>query len=752
VFEDTEGLPDGMLDPFEDADGDNRLTPPLGCEGFLREDLDCDGNLDRVNEDANGNGVLDFTLNEDLDRDGRLDLGLEDRNGNTRLDDTPFPQDDYPYGRLFPLPGDRDYGVSLRQGITTGPYFQDIADRRKRFTLRQDLSIYSPQDRGSHDLKMGVSLEREQFHRDNEIRPIVIELRNERGRRGVPNPPELAAFFPADGNIANNATSWTQAVYVQDNYKPLPNLSLGLGLRFDRERIDSFGYTQFDPRPERAVYDRLNEISGGEWVLGQNPYLEGDHDGIMGLGIVFDPLFGNGESSAADTFQSDLSFTMRRAGLLRFTRHHVATGFASGHLAALFPDIVVDGQVDPGLAAARGLLPQQPEAFGLSNNNLAPRLSASWDPWSDGRTRVSATWGRYYDKLFLESVVGEEGPDFINQVYVRDLDGVEGGVPNHMFGDPVGTLAPPTATQVDRGLQTPWGDEWTLGFEREIAPEVSISVTYINKKYRAQIQDVDINHVLGRLPADLVAPDPEEPIPAIVPRLDQFNQNFFFNQILRIGNFNEAHYRGLEVELIRRLSRRWQLQGSYTYGRAVGAAEDFRSFLGNDPSTIEGEFGSLDYDQRHVVKVNGLIYMPRDWQVGFTSSWNSGLPYSITSRILLADSASYLQFSTQYGYTVLDPETKEARFVALRRNSERNHAWYDFNLQARKNLVIGRTTAAVSLEIFNLLNSDDLRIISTEPGLAAFVAEGDASSVASLELDAQRRFGRRFQVGFQIEF
>jgi outer membrane receptor protein involved in Fe transport len=724
VFEDTEGelAPNGRLDPGEDVDRDGRLTPPLGCEGFLREDVDCDGMLDPG----------------------------EDRNGNGLLDDTPFPQIEYPYGTLTPLRWDKDYGVTVRQSITSGPYFQDISDRRRRFTLKQDLSVYSPQERGSHDIRMGVSVEREQFHRDNEIRPIVFELRSERTRRGGVSRPMLAAFFPADGNIANDATSWTQAAYFQDAYKPLPNLSLGLGVRFDRERIDSFGYNQFDPRPERAEYDRLNELAGSEGSNGLNPFLEGDHDGVVGEGIWSDPLFYS--RSTNNVFQEELSGRLKRLALARLTRHHVATGFSSQELASLFPEIVVDGEIDPALVAAFGLLPQQKEAFALTNNNLAPRLSASWDPWSDGRTRLFATWGRYYDKLFLESVVGEEGPDFINQVYIRDPDGVDGAVPNHMFGDPVGHLAPPTATQVDRGLQTPWSDEWTVGFEREIAPEVAVSFTYINRKYRAQLQDVDVNHVLGRIPSGLVNEDLEELSPALVGRLDLFNQNFFFNQILRIGNYNEAHYRGLEVELIKRLARRWQMQASYTYGRAVGAAESFRSFLGNDPSTIEGEFGNLDYDQRHTVKVNGLVYLPRDWQIGFTSSWNSGLPYSIVARILQADSASYLQYSTQFGYHVVDPETKEVHFVPLRRNSERNHPWYDFNLQARKNLVLGRTTGSLSLEIFNLLNSDDLRILEYQPSVAAFDPVGDAVSVPSLDLDAQRRFGRRFQVGFQVEF
>ena len=99
---------DGAFDVFEDflgngdlsqdRDLDGRLTPPDGCEGSTREDVDCDGHLDVLEEDRNDNGVLD--PGEDIDGDGRLDPFIdtdgdgfsnhEDRNRNQFMDDHPF--------------------------------------------------------------------------------------------------------------------------------------------------------------------------------------------------------------------------------------------------------------------------------------------------------------------------------------------------------------------------------------------------------------------------------------------------------------------------------------------------------------------------------------------------------------------------------------------------------------------------------------------------------------------------------------
>ncbi len=139
----------GRLDPGEDVDGDGRLTPPgVGCEGEAREDVDCDGHLDRFYEDENGNGLLDLGEDRDGDRrldlisedlnfngtldpgedrneNGRLDVGpyIEDRNGDQVLNDRVLPRRDdaiyeyfpdgtraqlpawYPYGSFVPAPG-----------------------------------------------------------------------------------------------------------------------------------------------------------------------------------------------------------------------------------------------------------------------------------------------------------------------------------------------------------------------------------------------------------------------------------------------------------------------------------------------------------------------------------------------------------------------------------------------------------------------------------------------------------------------
>jgi hypothetical protein len=784
VFEDTDG--DGALtvrrerDPetgalvvvyTEDVDGDTRLTSQRGgyCEGSEREDRDCDGHLDVTDEDPNRNGRCDEGEPCDTDHDGLLEHGDEDRNGNHRLDDRPFPTHAplpagvtsplYPYGRTVPVPADEQYTIDQRLGITSGPYYEDFEDERQRFTFRQDLSIFVPDYWGSHDVKTGLVLEQESFSRITRARPLVAPILQVQ----LSDPPStVRVIVPAEATVNNSADNTTIGLYVQDTLKPFPNLSIGLGLRFDREATDSFGYTGFDPRRERQQYDRLNILIGGE--RGESDLQEGNNDGITSNGIGSDPLFYNDASGTVDI--AFIREPVLNAALSRLTRHRSTIPFISNQLRSILgsDDLDENGEVTSEALRARGITPQAPESFRLTNNNLAPRISVSWDPWADGRTKLFATWGRYYDKLFLDTVIGEEGPDTINRYYAYDPFGVTSlGAPTAKLGNSL-SKAPPSTTQVDRGLSTPYNDEFTLGFEREIAPELAFSVTYIARNFRRQLQDVDLNHSLRRNPntGELLdhfgitcgsfqtCPDG---------RPDLFINNFFFNQVLHVGNFNESEYRAFVLSAVKRLSRRWELQGSYTYSRAVGSAEDFQSSLGNDPSTVESEFGSLDFDQRHVVKLSTTAFLPRDWQFGFSAAWTSGLPYSIVSRFFAQDDVGYQQYRTRFGFTerfINEQGDPELGFRTMPRNSERNHSILDLNVRARKSIVLGKVSAGLFIEVFNLLNSDDLRVFTFEPTAPQFRNPTPTfqpeNVLGPIQLEAERRFGRRFQLGLQLDF
>jgi len=57
---------------------------------------------------------------------------------------------------------------------------------------------------------------------------------------------------------------------------------------------------------------------------------------------------------------------------------------------------------------------------------------------------------------------------------------------------------------------------------------------------------------------------------------------------------------------------------------------------------------------------------------------------------------------------------------------------------------MGPFNSKLFLAIQNALNTDDLTINTFEPD--------NPNRAGNLQLDAERRFGRRYQIGFQFEF
>jgi hypothetical protein len=327
---------------------------------------------------------------------------------------------------------------------------------------------------------------------------------------------------------------------------------------------------------------------------------------------------------------------------------------------------------------------------------------------------------------------------------------------------------PASIKQVDRDLKTPYQDEYTIGFSRELFQETSITVTAIKRSYKNLFQDIDANHYArdigntstqgciqqgaggplvpidrhkdgefddcgGQTVALPGLPPFFRPRQAEIPDgiADLYIFNPFFNQINRVGNYNKENYKAVEVEVNRRLHRNWQLEASYVWSKATGNAEDYNQTLGNDPTTVQDEFGYLSYDQRHVVKVNVTTQLPL-WNVRLSSafSWQSGLPYSITEQRASNDQPRF------YGPFRIAYSQPRTTFPSHQRNDQRNASFWNFDLAGRKDFTLGKTNLETSVDVFNLFNDDSLRI----------------DAIQDDRVVAQRHLGRRFQVGAKLTF
>ncbi|GIU79006.1 MAG: hypothetical protein KatS3mg005_2244 [Bryobacteraceae bacterium] len=100
----------------------------------------------------------------------------------------------------------------------------------------------------------------------------------------------------------------------------------------------------------------------------------------------------------------------------------------------------------------------------------------------------------------------------------------------------------------------------------------------------------------------------------------------------------DSSWHALQAEYRRRLSRRLQMQATYTYGHAT---DDDANYSGIGFATIFGnEKGNADYDVRHLLNVSGSYLIPapqisglnaalRDWHLEWIASARTGLPFDV---------------------------------------------------------------------------------------------------------------------------
>lgn len=100
----------------------------------------------------------------------------------------------------------------------------------------------------------------------------------------------------------------------------------------------------------------------------------------------------------------------------------------------------------------------------------------------------------------------------------------------------------------------------------------------------------------------------------------------------------DSSWHALQAEYRRRLSRRLQMQATYTWGHAT---DDDANYSGIGFATIFGnEKGNADHDVRHLLNVSGSYLIPapnvsglhaalRDWHLEWIASARTGLPFDV---------------------------------------------------------------------------------------------------------------------------
>jgi Carboxypeptidase regulatory-like domain/TonB dependent receptor/TonB-dependent Receptor Plug Domain len=469
--------------------------------------------------------------------------------------------------------------VVINSGVT--PFSGGVGGSPTYFYHWNSLQLYDDAffTKGTHSVRFGGAFERELLNVVADTDPNGIWIFN-----------DLASFLTNvpkkfQGGIANtlsprNLRQNIVGVYLQDDWRWKPNLTLNLGLRYEMSSV---------PSETAGKIANLRDIRDPLPVCGRVP----SNGGCSGTGSFF---------------------------------------------------------ANPTL------------------HNFEPRFGFAWDPFRNGKTAVRGGMG-LFDVLPLPYqfvLMTTQSAPFFSYTAINASDPTL-PVPLKFFTVDPSDISPNSlrSTYVDSHSKRNYIMQWNVNVQQQITPTLAGMVAYVGSRGVHQPFKVD--------EADLVIPT-KTPHGYLWPQVDvlgnlyvpgQCNQtdpngsdptqcggpstiNSKFGSVRGIFYEGHSYYNALEAQLAKRLSRGFQLQGTYTWAKSMdtSSASVAGDTFGNSISSLHWfdmrlSRGLSDFNVGRTLVVNGTWELPSPkslsapaqwamsgWELGLIFTASDGVPFS----------------------------------------------------------------------------------------------------------------------------
>ncbi len=243
-------------------------------------------------------------------------------------------------------------------------------------------------------------------------------------------------------------------------------------------------------------------------------------------------------------------------------------------------------------------------------NNVAPRFGFAWAPRGSTEHVVYGGTGLYYDQVIL-NVVGNA------RFTPPKVIGLQ--IDNPRWPDPFAggttTIPPVDLSVIDENLKTPWNWNTQLGYRRELTQDLGVDVSFVyNRGYdHVFIQNTNAGRAGS---ANINGGGAVRPYPAFT------NVSFY-------SNFGEIRYRGLVVDLRKRMTGRVSYGANYVLAQSRDNAFNFVSgFL--VPEKTDLNWGPGTDNRRHVANAHVEWRLPANLMLGVIGEFESEAPMNIT--------------------------------------------------------------------------------------------------------------------------
>ncbi|MES1157458.1 MAG: TonB-dependent receptor, partial [Haliangium ochraceum] len=284
----------------------------------------------------------------------------------------------------------------------------------------------------------------------------------------------------------------------------------------------------------------------------------------------------------------------------------------------------------------------------FSTDNLAPRLSAIYDPFDDGRSKISVSYGRYYEAVPLDVPARY----FAGEQYVTafgTLDSCAGAASTQSNWVGAGEYSKCMANKggfatfntayAQPNMQGQYHNEIVATVERQVMEDMTVRLDYQHRWLGNIIEDgygPAFNSVLanpGNVPDSAITAannqlaqatavataNPTDPVAQA--NVQNAEANVSALQQLKDAPKPERTYDALTLSLNKRFSKKWFARASYTYSRLIGNYEGLyqneTSYVSPNgtnaydaPELYVNQNGPLPNDRPHLFRLDGYLRQP----------------------------------------------------------------------------------------------------------------------------------------------
>ena len=296
---------------------------------------------------------------------------------------------------------------------------------------------------------------------------------------------------------------------------------------------------------------------------------------------------------------------------------------------------------------------------------IAPRLGFAYDPLGDGKTVIRGGVGKFYEYQLIGVLSDLQqfavlSPSFLFQTE-EDESPLDGEIPSDVCLQPTGNnglavISPAcraflntvranfangqpiinTEPRVDGDRRLGYLWSFSAGVQRELMPNVGLTVDYVGNRGRDQTGLVDINEPRLLANGRIGRPGPSvfDPDGTLIPAVAR---NSTFGRVLQYQTREDLNsdYNALEIGIDKRYSNRWSSRFAYTLARsrdvgstAGGTTISSKRF--SDDLNPRSDYGRSNFDNRHAVAFSMNANPWRGLGAGLVFRYYSGYPINET--------------------------------------------------------------------------------------------------------------------------